>query len=111
MTDPMLRQFMSPTTPPHPLPWHNHNNEHGPRDHLTTEKYARILLDALAGDERRVPLRRVYRFFMIHDQPFDSWRTTSRWMLIEAMMRYMYVLPPNIAHTLKDCKSFKEIGE
>ena len=89
-----VTRYIPRMTPERPLPWHNHDNRYPDRPHVKTEQYARYILDALAGDERRSDLRHVYRFFMTHQKPAATWHVTARWALIEAVKRYMYVLPP-----------------
>lgn len=74
---------------------------------MQTEDYARILLDVLAGDERRSDLRRMYRFFLVHDKPNDGLRQTARWMLIEALKQYWHVFPAYRVAVLRNSKTLK----
>lgn len=103
--DETVRRYLHKGKPKLPLPWHNHdlrtlNQGRRPKDpsrpHLTTERYARIMLDALAGDDRRAELRRVYRFYKCHTRPLDVWQTDCHWALIECVREYSKVLPPHL---------------
>lgn len=97
--EPQLKRFLPTVAPKYPLPWHDWGEAVSHR-HLETHHYARIMLDALAGDERRAPLRRVYRFYRLHAQMYDKERTTALWMLIEALKEYMHILAPGVAKSL-----------
>ncbi len=107
--EPRLKQFLPSDVPRYPLPWHSSDWNDQSCPHYSTEQYARYLLDALAGDERRSDLRRAYRFFTLHDTLFDKERVTAKWILIEATKRHMYVLPPARVESLRTTKTFKGI--
>jgi hypothetical protein len=103
--DPLVQNYLPRWKPKFPLPWHNHDisaqNYGGvphddSRPHLTTERYARLMLDALAGDDRRKDLRRVYRFQLKHGGPSGPWQVTAHHCIIEAVRRYSAILPPQV---------------
>ncbi len=78
--------------PQQPYPWHpDHNNEG-----TSTLHYARMLLDALAGDERRTEFRRVYRLFQLHQVPNDVWKNPSYYMLVMACIDFADILPYHV---------------
>ncbi len=78
--------------PLQPYPWHPDQDNTG----TSTLHYARMLLDALAGDERRTEFRRVYRLFRIHQKAGDFWKNPSYFMLVEVCLDFCDILPYHV---------------
>lgn len=85
----LVQKYLSGERPAMPHPWHPDNDREG----TTTLHYVRMLLDALAGDDRRTELRKLWRLYKIHQKPNDQWRNATFFMLVSACFNYCDLLP------------------
>jgi len=85
----LVQKYLTPDRRDSPLPWHPTEFHTG----TSTEHYALMLLNALAGDERRTELRRVFRLYKCHQKAGDNWKNATYYMLIEACWEFHDILP------------------
>ncbi len=85
----LVQLYLKPDKRPMPYPWHPTDVREG----TSTLFYARMLLDALSGDDRRTDLRKVYRIFQNHQKEGDAWKDASYRMLAEICHDHCDVLP------------------
>ena len=92
----LVQKYLKPESERHnvPLPWYPMNDRQG----TTTIDYARLLLDALAGDERRKDIRKLYRLFQTHRRIGGHWKNPSYHMLVEACWEHHRTLPFWLLH-------------
>ena len=85
----ILRRYLNIETPEGPHPWYGGGHCAG----TSTYHYAKTVLDALAGDDRRKDVRRVYRLFKKHQQKNDQWRVPTYKMLVYACYQLYPLFP------------------
>lgn len=86
----LVMEYTPAVRPSMPYPWQPYHDRNGG---VSTVHYARMVLDALAGDDRRKDLRRLYRMYIEYVKSGDLWRNASYYMLVEALYRLYDLFP------------------